>query len=77
MVKKLAHMHNNKCSLMNKSVNLTEKKLHWCNYFQVDFKYWKYFKTHSLNIILTVSIYDYQAIGSNSVMYIFHKGILS
>jgi len=26
MVKKLAHMHNNKCSLMNKSVNLTEKK---------------------------------------------------
>jgi len=35
------------------------------------------FKTNPLNIILTISVYDYLAIGPSSVVCIFHKSILS
>ena len=56
--------------LMKESVlNLTEKNtIHWFSYFQIDCKYLKSFKTHPLNNILTISVNDYKAIGSSSVI---------
>ena len=31
----------------------------WFTYFQIAGKYWHSFKTNPLNIILTISVYDY------------------
>ena len=45
------------------------------SYFQIARKY--LFMTNSLNVILTILMYDYPNIGSNLVVYIFRKGIMS
>ena len=31
----------------------------WFTYFQIAGKYWHFFKTNPLNILLTISVYDY------------------
>ena len=33
--------------------------------------------TNRLNVIMTIFVYDYSNIGSNLVVFIFHKGIIS
>ena len=59
-------------------LNLKEKATqYWFSYFQISCKYWTYFMTNPLNIILTILVYDYSNIGSSLVVYIVHKGIIS
>jgi len=59
-------------------LSLKEKATqHWLFYFQIARKYYKSVMTNRLNIILTISLYDYSNIGSSLVIYIFHKGIIS
>ena len=42
-----------------------------------NFDYSFFFMIDQLNIILTVSVYDNQAIGSSAVVNIFYMGIIS
>ena len=49
----------------------------WFSYFQIAYKYLTSFMTNPLNILLTILGYDYPNIGYSSVVYIFHRGILS
>ena len=64
---------------MKESVLSSEEKptQAWFTYFQIAGKYYNSFKTHPLILLLTISVYDYYDIGLSSVVYIFHKGILS
>ena len=59
-------------------LSLKEKATQHCSsYFQIACKYIKSFMTNPLNIILKILVYDNSNIGPSSVVYIFHKGIIS